>query len=191
MLIAFEGSRMPKTKKNIISAMRDLLEKKPFVKITVNDICATADIGRSTFYLHFDDKFALTRFLFNETRAYLNSLLPGKALPDRLEGILDCFREDRKFNANLLSSSAKPLYIESLTRNFYEDYIELLTDYEEKGHPLPAAPELIATFYASGLANTLIWWMETGYPVPAAELADCHNALTHGRLPLVKQSGNW
>ena len=55
---------MPETKNNrrvrftrsaLREALIDLILEKPLVSITVKDICARADINRSTFYLHFKD----------------------------------------------------------------------------------------------------------------------------------------
>ncbi len=48
-------------------ALISLLKKKPFEYITVSELCQTADVNRSTFYLHYetiDD-------LLNETAQYL------------------------------------------------------------------------------------------------------------------------
>ena len=57
---------MPETKNNrrvrftrsaLREALIDLILEKPLVSITVKDICARADINRSTFYLHFKGFF--------------------------------------------------------------------------------------------------------------------------------------
>lgn len=53
-----------RTKKAIIVAMISLLEKKPFDKVTVGDICNEAQINHSTFYRYFNDKFALLHAVF-------------------------------------------------------------------------------------------------------------------------------
>lgn len=47
------------TKMVIQEAFYDLIKKKPFSKITVSDICKSADISRPTFYLHYEDIYAL------------------------------------------------------------------------------------------------------------------------------------
>lgn len=52
------------------SAIRDaffaLLEQKGFSKMTVADICREADISRGTFYLHYEDKYALLDAMIDE-----------------------------------------------------------------------------------------------------------------------------
>lgn len=54
-----------RTEKSIITAMVSLLQKKPFEKITVGDICDEALINHSTFYRHFNDKYALLHAVFS------------------------------------------------------------------------------------------------------------------------------
>ena len=48
--------RVLKTKKKLVSALNELMEKSPLVDITVFDLCQAANIRRATFYKHFSDK---------------------------------------------------------------------------------------------------------------------------------------
>ncbi|WP_057491147.1 TetR/AcrR family transcriptional regulator [Streptococcus orisasini] len=64
-----QDRRFKRTQKSIYEAFANLLLEKDFTEITINDISNLADINRSTFYLHFEDKYALLD-------AYLLSLLP-------------------------------------------------------------------------------------------------------------------
>ncbi|WP_366344632.1 TetR/AcrR family transcriptional regulator [Paenibacillus amylolyticus] len=53
--------RVARTHKLLITAFRDLLSEqgKLFSNITINEICDKAMVHRTTFYKHFEDKFAL------------------------------------------------------------------------------------------------------------------------------------
>ena len=55
-------------------ALLILLEKKDFEYITIKEICATAGVNRSTFYLHYENTADLlketTRYLFDKHLAY-------------------------------------------------------------------------------------------------------------------------
>ena len=54
--------RTQMTKKLFASALIELMQVKPYHKITVKEICEQADLNRTTFYLHYNDISAL----FNE-----------------------------------------------------------------------------------------------------------------------------
>ena len=58
--------RAVRSKRLILGALRELLLEKGYKKITVTDIVERADIGRATFYAHFEDKEDLGRYLFDQ-----------------------------------------------------------------------------------------------------------------------------
>lgn len=49
-----ENRRVRMTKSMMKEALLELLEKKPLGKITVKDVCANADVNRSTFYSYYE-----------------------------------------------------------------------------------------------------------------------------------------
>lgn len=61
-------------------ALIALLEKKDFEYITIKEVCQTAGVNRSTFYLHYDN----TNDLLQETTRYIS------------DGFLDYFTVDEK-----------------------------------------------------------------------------------------------
>ncbi len=50
----------------IHDAFFELLDEMGFSKITVSDICRRAQINRGTFYLHYEDKYALLKTIIDE-----------------------------------------------------------------------------------------------------------------------------
>lgn len=48
-----------KTKRDIQNGLIDCLATQDFANVTVNDICVQALVGRSTFYHHYTDNYAL------------------------------------------------------------------------------------------------------------------------------------
>lgn len=55
-----------RSRRLIRGAFLELLEEKPFEKITVTDIVNRADINRSTFYAHYTDVMALVEEILDE-----------------------------------------------------------------------------------------------------------------------------
>ena len=62
-------------------ALITLLEKKDFEYITIKEICDTAGVNRSTFYLHYENTFDLlretTRYILDKHFAYYSSDVKG------------------------------------------------------------------------------------------------------------------
>jgi AcrR family transcriptional regulator len=74
-----------RTTRDIIDAFMDLLDQKSFEKISVQDIIEKAMINRSTFYRHFQDKYAILEYLQDK---YVRALtLQSSAIHDA--GITD------------------------------------------------------------------------------------------------------
>ena len=65
--------RIEKTKKAIRSAFIELRAKKSLEKITVKELCSLAYINKSTFYAHYEDIYALSDAMEQETVASIIS----------------------------------------------------------------------------------------------------------------------
>ena len=55
-------SGIPTIKRRIFHALYHLSAEKPYGKITIKDICAHAEVSKSSFYQHFDSKDAILRW---------------------------------------------------------------------------------------------------------------------------------
>lgn len=52
------------TKRALVFALKELMETKPFSKISVSDICELCDMNRKSFYYHFKDKYDLVNWIY-------------------------------------------------------------------------------------------------------------------------------
>ena len=60
-----------RTLKILTLALTQLLQVKPFEKISVIDICEKALVPRATFYNYFDDKYDLLQYYWSTLREML------------------------------------------------------------------------------------------------------------------------
>ena len=91
------NKRQTSTKQQLADSFLELLEKQPFHTISVHEICEKADIGRSTFYLHFESKYALLSYCLELKYSELEKLLDTQVTKDFLVILLDTFRKKTKF----------------------------------------------------------------------------------------------
>src|SRR5262249_48157020 len=67
--------RIQRTRRTLHEALLALIRERGWDAVTVQDVCARADVGRSTFYVHFADKEELLLSGFAELRQSLRSHL--------------------------------------------------------------------------------------------------------------------
>ena len=82
-----------RTDRAIQSALLSLLGKKPFEKITVQDILDETPVSRATFYKHFHDKYEIVEKIQDEilhTHTELRNSL-AQATPDQYPALMERF----------------------------------------------------------------------------------------------------
>jgi AcrR family transcriptional regulator len=61
--------RVERTRRSLLNALNELILEKGYEKVTVQDVIDRANVGRSTFYAHFEDKDQLLLSGFEPIRA--------------------------------------------------------------------------------------------------------------------------
>jgi len=172
--------RVSKTLASLAGAMQDLLEKKNFHRITVNDICKQAIVSRSTFYTYFDDKYRLMHYCLEQERQKLDEAVRSMALRDYVRMVLTTTYERRRILRNFLNAEADAELINMFKTFFHEHFSDLLAKNARGGAALAGSIPLLAAFYSGGLTNMIIWWIEDGCSVPIEEIAACQYNLLEG-----------
>lgn len=54
------------TKRTLADSLKKAMKSKSFSKITVSEIIKDCGVNRKTFYYHFDDIYALLKWMFEE-----------------------------------------------------------------------------------------------------------------------------
>ncbi len=62
ILLDNHASKGFETKVKVFKALECLVQEKPFSALTVGEICAQAEIAKSTFYSHFSDKYSVVQW---------------------------------------------------------------------------------------------------------------------------------
>lgn len=65
--------RIYKTKKNLKQTLLQLMDKKPFDKISVSELCEEAATSRITFYNYYEDKYDLLDDIYNDLQAEMEA----------------------------------------------------------------------------------------------------------------------
>lgn len=157
--------RQRKTREAIFSALAELLNKKTYNNITVQDIIDVADIGRSTFYSHFETKDDLLRDMCKDVFDHVFSeelkkedthdfSRKEKNLKDNLTHILYHLSESKKNIRAILSCESSDLFMEYFKKLLYGEFEEYSKCFDTD---LPV--EYVMSFMVSSFADTVRWWL--------------------------------
>ena len=164
--------RKRKTREAIITAFIELLSQKNFNQITVGEIIEKADVGRATFYAHFETKDFLLKELCGELFCHIFDTMKEEKTGHR--HIFDCDAPNSAFlhllkhlqkNDNhileLLTGQNNELFLK-----YFKENLEELVDSQM---PLFAArrnEKLPESFWKAHIAATFVetvrWWIEHG-----------------------------
>lgn len=161
------------TKIQIADALQDLMEKKPFQKITVNELCQKANVHRSTFYLHFNDKYDLLLFLLERLFEEFEKNLYTQEPLEFLIAFLGYFQSKDNVFSHMISFGLD-MELRTTLQDFLKNhFIKHLYEKNAGKLLLPGPTDYIADFYVGGLTTTIFRWMKSGYKIPKERLAAC------------------
>ncbi|WP_317853673.1 TetR/AcrR family transcriptional regulator [Chakrabartyella piscis] len=121
--------RQIKTRKAIMQAFYQLLNEKDFEKISVSEIANLADVGKSTFYLHFEAKELLIGQLCDDFFSHLmenHSLESHLVLSEILSHFLrHIYLQDTKYFLRLLKGNNDIFYtyLFDYLKEIFKNYI--------------------------------------------------------------------
>ena len=164
--------RQRKTREAIFNAFIAILSKKDFNSITVGEIIEKADVGRATFYAHFETKDFLLKELCEELFCHIFDSPDN----DRNEHrhIFECEAPDSVFlhlfrhfekNDNNISALLSGENNELFLRYFKENLQKLVVNQSElfelnKNKELPESFRI--NHISAVFVETLRWWMSNG-----------------------------
>ncbi len=164
--------RQKKTREAIFDAFSSLLARKNYGDISVQDIIDAANIGRSTFYSHFETKDYLLRDLLEELFGHIISTAMGIsdgargcALGESTDSVflhlLRHLQENDRNIMGLLSSQNNEIFL----RYFKENLKKLIvTEYADCGRlkhsELPE--DYLVNHISSSFVETVDWWISHG-----------------------------
>lgn len=171
--------RAQRTRELLRATLEELLEEKSIEDITVSEVCERSTVRRTTFYRHFEDKYAFfewylstvtERFLAElGTQAGCDDLRTYTALMHRK--LISFASAHRSMMRRSLGRTAMAGSLDMMMGQVADGIAErIATQAAERNWQLEASPQLISMFYAGGMMHTLRWWITADAPCPAEEL---------------------
>jgi AcrR family transcriptional regulator len=165
---AGDDRRVRKTRRLLHDALIGLILERGWDAVSVRDVCEKADIGRSTFYVHFADKENLLLSGFDELHEAMEQVRTSAKVPFGFLGPLAAHAAE---NARLVRALAGRQSGQSVQWRF-RDVLASLVEAELKLLKVPKdARPLLTRFIAGGAADVLMSWLDDPEGISPERLA--------------------
>lgn len=170
--------RQQKTRKAIFEALDRLLEGACFEQISIQAIADEADIGRSTFYSHFETKVDLMDAVCSEIFTHvLSTTIQTERSHDfsdsstdpknRLIHILYHLKDNRSTTKGVFSPENGQLFM-----RYFGDYLKEIFKPYATFSPIRVPTDYLLNHLITSFAATVNWWIEGGFSHAPEDIAD-------------------
>jgi AcrR family transcriptional regulator len=156
-------------------ALMELMKIKAISAISIKEICATADISRSTFYAHYKDQYDLLKKIEEETLGAINGILHKHDYDNNRYGALQMVEEMLHYIAEN-NKSIHVLLSENGDINFQKDLFRSMYQQNVMKFPTGKIPDeetrqYYFMFIESGTVGLIYHWIKCNMNKPINELA--------------------
>lgn len=164
--------RVQFTKTALRDAMIELICEKPLTSITVKDVCARADINRSTFYLHYKDVDSLLVAVEDYAIEYIQSHFKGPDNAfDELVGFLTYMKNTpclRNLFFALAGERGDPRFTRRLQELTFQSFERGWHEHLPNGG-LDNEKTLVYSYILPGIVSVFYAWLTDKMPDMSAE----------------------
>lgn len=171
-----QDRRVQRTRRLLRGALVELVKEKGYDAVTIQDITERANLGRTTFYLHYQSKEEL---LFDHhaqladhfhISIFNRDQLMGDAPQPEMIAFLNLLANNRPMYLALRSAKESALLLrgihDQIASNVHNSLKAIFPDAEPQ---LPM--DVLAAYIAGGHLSLIHWWMTTRTPYDAVQLA--------------------
>ncbi len=181
-----EDRRVGRTRKLLEEALYDLIVEKGYDAVTVQDIIDRANVGRSTFYAHYNDKKQLLFSHFGELEAELTEQqrLVRARTDDPIERVfgfsLAMFRHANQYRrvwsaiVGKQTGTAVLRELQGILEKIVGREINALVQRGSAAVP----PPVVTRFVVNSLLGMHTWWMDEGSRYSAEDVDRMFRVLT-------------
>lgn len=174
------------TRRALSAALKELMQEKPFEKISVADICQKCEMNRQSFYYHFKDKYDLVNWIFDNEFIAVARKSEFSDQWDFLEALCTYFFTNRDFYRRVLTVKGQNSFSEHF-REFLQPMLahgigELLGDeYVQEFH---------INFFSDALVCTIERWLTDKHSMQPKELIRLLQSLIHTSSIIASQENS-
>ena len=161
--------RVQKTHQALITSFSDLLQTKSFEQITVQDLCANANVRRSTFYRHFNDKYDLLNHVVGTLIDHFRKLYLPDINPDNPRQFFEkLMRDVLTFihdNKDIVRSVITLNFYGEVYTIFYEQIykaVQKQIEFDRQSGQFYVDVTIYGEFLTGGILSVITNWIQHG-----------------------------
>ncbi len=184
MMTKQEDRRVQRTRQLLEHALIELSVEKGYEKVTVQDIVDRANVGRTTFYAHYQDKEEL---LNKSLAGFIGSLLQEleqESDQSELLPVLTIFRHVAEIAPFYLAFNAIQMLHEKSLQQLVILIKQRLKTLETAGQAVNMPHDILANYFAGALLALLTWWLRSKKPFSAEEMAGMFQQMVTATLSI-------
>jgi len=186
-MIVKHDTRTIRTRKHLAQSMLKLLQAHSLEEINIVDICNQAQVHRTTFYNHFNDKYELFSYLFDEIKNEIfDKAIEAHSDNNSMElyiqiakNTLDFIDDNKQIFYQILQHNKKEIVIGVFNESL-ERAIKFLL--KQNGQPLNLPIEILASFYTGGFSSLALLWLNNPEKYTKEEFLTFFQKLISGRI---------
>ena len=180
--------RIQRTRQLLLNSLIQLILEKGYEAITIQDVIDRANIGRSTFYSHFQDKEALLLSGFENLRDVFEGFQKQSSGDSAGWGlVLALFQhaeENRQVFKALFGKQTGTVVLnhiqKALTVNLKE---HIQKTFSKKKPPVPL--DVFVQYFVNAFLGLLVWWLDSDAAYSAEEMVEYFRKLTEPTMTAV------
>jgi AcrR family transcriptional regulator len=176
--------RVQKTRLALMSAFVELLLTRGYEVLTAAQISRHANVGRSTFYLHYANKEELLAESLKNHSTRLAACVGGNVTPQQLVPLLDHYREQRSANRAFFGDPIRSLWVRSLA-GLIESRLNAQVDGRRPALPRPLVGLMIAEMQIALITH----WLAHRFALKSEVIAASLLASTQAMLSALGRPG--
>jgi AcrR family transcriptional regulator len=170
--------RVLRTHRMLRDALIALILERGWDEVSVQDVCDRADIGRSTFYMHFADKEDLLLSGFADLRKAMDEQRAASAAGTQALGFARAMIEHAHENQRLFRALVGKRSGQAVQKLFRQHVLDLVR--QDLAGLAPPGPHLDATvhYLTGAFVELVVWSLDNRGSLQAPALAEHFHRLT-------------
>jgi len=185
--------RIERTRQLLQEALIAVILEKGFEAATVQDVIDRANVGRSTFYAHFQDKEDLLLSRFEHLRAEFEKHLLSASVTSTSpwELSLSMFqhaegqRQLYKALAGKQGGNVVIIYIQKYLASYLSEHLK--QQLKKRKNPFPY--EILSHYIASSFISLLTWWLDTDSTYSSEQMNNFYRQLVEPGVNSIMMAG--